>query len=219
MVIRRVVQTLVVTLSMSAGAWAHQPPPRYPTQRPRLEVSPWVALGGGALVAPGATSAVFDLRLGGDFTAAIGRQGDLRIGPFVEAATSTFASVQAVGGVELFVGAIPRPLRMFLYPGEGVLSLRAGAGWAWRDAGLSTRTSAPVASLTAAYGYRAPFSLREPGAQTTDKPEDPATARYMTGARLWVNATVDLATDPAWQITGGIEFEPVGSFRYLLGLY
>ena len=41
----------------------------------------------------------------------------------------------------------------------------------------------------------------------------------MTGVRLWVNATVDLRDAPAWQLTGGIEFEPVGSFRYLLGLY
>ena len=41
----------------------------------------------------------------------------------------------------------------------------------------------------------------------------------MIGVRLWVNSVVDLRDSPSWQLTGGIEFEPVGSFRYLLGLY
>lgn len=210
---------VMALLSRGAVAQAHQAQPQYPSLRPTLEVSPWVALGGGALVATDATTAVFDLRIGGDFTGAIGRHDDLRLGPFVEVGTSTFASVQAIGGAELFVAAIPRPLRMFLYSGEGVLSLRVGAGWAWRASSLTARDNAPVASVTVAYGYRAPFSLREPGSTWSPKPEDRPTARYMTGVRLWVNATVDLRDAPAWQLTGGIEFEPVGSFRYLLGLY
>lgn len=217
----RTPRTLVLATLLTHGiaAHAHQAPQLFPSQRPTLEVSPWISLGGGALVATDATTAVFDLRVGGDFTGAIGRRGNLRLGPFVEVATSTFASVQTVAGAELFVAAFPRPLRMFLYSGEGVLSLRVGAGWAWRASSLTARDNTPVASVTVAYGYRAPFSLREPGSDWTPKPEDPARARYMTGVRLWVNATVDLHDAPAWQLTGGIEFEPVGSFRYLLGLY
>lgn len=211
-----------VLVALPAVASAHQPPPpppRYPRQRPLLELSPWIALGGGALTVADGVTPVFDLRLGTDLTAPVGRNDDLRLGPFVEAATSTFSTAQVVGGVELFVGAAPRPLRMFYYSGEGVLSVRAGFGWVWRDHSLVDARSAPVAALTVAYGYRAPFSLREPGNETTPEPEPRALLRYMTGARLWVGATVDATSSAAWQLTGGIEFEPVGSFRYLLGLY
>lgn len=209
----------IAASSVSTAAFAHQPPPRYPRLRPTLEVSSWVSLGGGALTLGGETRAVFDLRLGGDFTAAVGRKGDVRLGPFVEVASATFETVQAVGGVELFLGAIPRPLRMFYYSGEGVLSARVGGGWAWRTWGGSAAESTPVASVTLAYGYRAPFSLREPETEWADEPEQRALARYMVSVRVWVNATVDLRDAPGWQLTGGIEFEPVGSFRYLLGIY
>jgi hypothetical protein len=179
-----------------------------------------VGLGGGALVVDGVAAGVFELRLGGDATVALRRDGDLRLGPFVEAATANFASVQAVGGVELFVGAAPRPLRMFYYPGEGVFTARLGAGWAWRDHPAADARSTPVATLTLTYGYRAPFALREPRDEFTEDPEEPARPlRYMTGARLWVGATVDVDGSSAWQLAGGIEFEPVGTFRYLLGLY
>lgn len=194
-------------------------PPSYPVLRPALEYTTWVALGGGALVTPNATPGFFDLRVGGDFTAALGRSGDLRLGPFAEVATSSFAGVSAVGGVELFVGATPRSLRMFYYTGEGVFAARLGAGWSARGADLGGARGVPVASLTLAWGYRAPFSLRDWQGQTSTEPETRAPNRYMTGVRLWVNTTVDLATGPAWQMSGGIEFEPAGSFRYLLGMY
>ncbi len=209
---------LGASLLVGRAAEAHPPPPRYPRERPHLEVTSWVALGGGALTQGANTQGIFDLRLGGDFTAGVSRAEDVRIGPFAEVATATFASVQAVGGVELFVGAVPRPLRMFLYPGEGTFVLRAGAGYAWRNE-LPGAPGSPVASLTVAYGYRAPFSLREPSDELTDKPYERRTARYMVGVRFWVGAVVDLAGDPAWQLSGGLEFEPVGSFRYLLGIY
>lgn len=208
----------VAAFSVSTAAFAHQPPPRYPRLRPTLEVSSWVSLGGGALTIASETRAVFDLRLGGDFTAAVGRKGDVRVGPFVEVASATFETVQTVGGVELFLGAIPRPLRMFYYSGEGVFSARVGGGWAWRAWGGPAAESTPVASVTLAYGYRAPFSLREPENEWGDEPEQRSLARYMVSVRLWVNATVDLRDAPGWQLTGGIEFEPVGSFRYLLGI-
>lgn len=208
-----------MVLALPSYASAHTPPPRYPRLRPTLELSPWVALGGGALVLDRTSAAVFDLRLGGDATVAIGREGDTRLGPFIEAATATFASVQAVGGVELFLGAAPRPLRMFYYTGEGVFTARLGAGWAWRDHDVAEARSTPIASLTLTYGYRAPFSLREYRDELVPEDEPRPAMRYMTGARLWVGATVDLRETPGWQLSGGIEFEPVGTFRYLLGLY
>jgi hypothetical protein len=222
---------LALALVQTTSAWCHQAPhddrylhpnerrpPSRPPLRPRLEVTSWVGLGGGAIVADAASRGVFDLRLGGGFNGAISRSEDVRLGPFIEAASSTFASIQAVGGVELFLGATPRPLRMFYYTGEGTIVVRAGAGWAWRR-DLPGASSTPVASLTLAYGYRCPFSLREPPEDNGDKPGVRPLARYMVGVRLWVNSTVDLTGDPAWQLTGGLEFEPVGAFRYILGLY
>lgn len=202
----------------AAAQWSVLPP-SYPVLRPALEYTTWVALGGGALVTPNATPGFFDLRVGGDFTAALGRDGDLRLGPFAEVATSSFAGVSAVGGVELFVGAAPRSLRMFYYTGEGVFAARLGAGWSARGADLGGARGVPVASLTLAWGYRAPFSLRDWRGQTSTEHWQRAPNRYMTGVRLWVNTTVDLASGPAWQMSGGIEFEPAGSFRYLLGMY
>lgn len=203
---------------LPAIALAHQPPPRFPRQRPTLEITSWLALGGGALSDPNASQAVFDLRLGGDVTLSMGGRGDARVGPFYEVASSNFASVSAVAGLEFFFGAAPRPLRMFYYNGEGVLAVRLGAGWAWRD-GLPGASSAPISSVTVSYGYRAPFSLREYDAEQSDKPDERDAARYMVGARLWVNTTVDLAAPVTWQLTAGVEFEPVGAFRYLFGLY
>lgn len=216
---KRHLAALALACATPSVASAHQPPPRYPRLRPTIEVSPWVGLGGGALVVDGEGVGVFDLRLGCDETLPVDRGGDVRVGAFGEVATASFASVQAVGGLELFLGAAPRPLRMFYYPGEGAFTARLGAGWVWRDHAVADARSSPVASLTLTWGYRAPFSLRDYRDQSEAEPNQRDTLRYMTGARLWVGATVDLAGATAWQLSGGIEFEPVGSFRYLLGLY
>lgn len=208
---------LGVVLFGAPLARAHTPPPSYAAERPMLELSSWLGLGGGALSTATATRGLFDLRLGFDVTGALNDDGDLRIGPYVEVSSGTFSSFCATGGVELFLGGAPRPLRMFYYSGEGTLLVRLGAGWSWwhdvRD------VVAPVASLTVAYGYRAPFSLREYSEETSEEPGQRATTRYMVGARLWANATVGFSSSALWQVTGGIEFEPVGTVRYLFGLY
>ncbi len=216
---RRITAALALACAIPSVASAHVPPPRYPRLRPTLEVCPWVGLGGGALVVDGAGVGLFDLKLGGDVTLPVDRGGDVRVGTFGEVATASFASVQAIGGLELFLGAAPRPLRMFYYSGEGAFTARLGAGWAWRGHAVPDARSSPVSSLTLTWGYRAPFSLRDYHDQSEAEPNQRDTLRYMTGARLWVGATVDLAGATAWQLSGGIEFEPVGSFRYLLGLY
>ena len=83
----------------------------------------------------------------------------------------------------------------------------------------AARRAGAAAALTLTYGYRAPFALREPADERVPELEMRSLARYMTGVRLWVGATVDLSGLAVWQLSGGIEFEPVGSFRYLLGLY
>jgi hypothetical protein len=159
-----------IALAVAARVNAHQPPQRYQRLRPSLEGSSWVGLGGGGLLGTNATRGVFDLRLGGDLTFAMGRKDDNRIGPFVEIGSASFSTLSAVGGVELFFGAMPRPLRMFYYSGEGTLLVRVGAGWTWRQE-LPGATSAPVASLTVAYGYRCPFSRSEPENEWSDEPD------------------------------------------------
>lgn len=218
---RSVLGAVALALGLRAPAACAQPrpSPRYPLLRPTWEFTSWVGVGGGAIVGPQGPSGVFDLRAGGDAITAIGDGGDIRVGPFVEASSGSFASLHATGGVEAFVGAVPRPLRMFYYPGEGVFAARLGAGWAWRRRDLPGASSTPIASLTLSYGYRASFGLHRVDQQTTSDPEQRAPDRYMTGARLWAGATIDLADAPAWQVTGGIEFEPAGTLRYLLGLY
>jgi hypothetical protein len=101
--------------------------------------------------------------------------------------------------------------------GEGMLQLRLGAGWVWRRE-LPGNASAPVASVTLAYGYRAPFSLRQFGEEYVDVQTRRPGSRYMLGVRLWLNAQVDVAHIQAWQLTGGLEFEPVGALRFLTGI-
>ena len=216
---------LAAALLAAPSAWAQVqvqelavPTPRYPVERPTLEVSSWLGLGAGALLLGRGAHGVFDLRFGGDVTLPITRQGDVRVGPFGEVGSANFASLTAVGGLELFLGAVPRPLHMFFYSGEGTLLVRVGGGWSgWSD--LPEATMAPVASVTVAYGYRCPFSLREYADSWADAPGQHDTTRYMVGVRLWVNTTVGFAAQNVWQLTGGIEFEPVGSFRYIFGLY
>lgn len=216
---------LTAVLLAAPSAWAQfqvqqleVPPQRFAVERPTLEVSSWLGLGAGAMPLGQGAHGVFDLRLGADLTLPVSGDGDLRVGNFVEVGSATFASLGVVAGLELLVGAAPRPLRMFYYSGEGTLVVRVGGGWTgWTD--LPDATGAPVASLTLAYGYRCPFSLREYTDEWADRPGQHGTVRYMVGVRFWANTTVGFAAQRVWQVTGGIEFEPVGTFRYILGLY
>jgi hypothetical protein len=226
----------VVSLAGTASAQRRPPPPPpppvgepdydaadhrrragVPADRPRLEVTSWVGVGGGAIHGDGASKGIFDLRLGGDFTAGISADENVRIGPFAEISSGSFASVNAVTGVELLLAASPRPLRMFYYSGEGTFALRLGAGYGARHE-LPGASQTAVASVTVAYGYRCPFSLREPSRPNVPRSTPRPTARYMVGVRLWLNALVDVRRDAAWQLSGGLEFEPVGSGRYVFGL-
>ena len=196
-------------------------------ERPLTEVSTWLALGGGNAWGRNEPSrALFDMRLGTDATFPLHRDGDRRFGPWLEVSTSTFATFAATGGLELLMGAAPRRFHLFQYDGEGVLSVRAGAGWTLRRASFPGASSAPVVSFTLAWGYRAPWDLWDSWECECSEPspEDGAHpcrrgARYMTPVRFYVSVQRELAAENGWQVTGGLEFEPLGSFRYLLGLY
>jgi hypothetical protein len=149
-----------------------------------------------AAIAPAAPSARagrehgWEGALGADLAVRLSR--DVRVGPWIELRTS---SDPLVGG-ELQLTGVPRTLDMFWYQGRGVLALRAG-----RDGDLAT--------AAVAYGYQAPWDLLRP---RHGRP------RYMIGVRVVASATRALADPRVWSATVGLETEPVGALRYLLGI-
>lgn len=195
---------------LATAALAHPPPPPpdpEPPSRPTVEWSSWVRVGYGA--APHATSAArlvvgtpadpgaardsgWETALGLDLTLPIGHGGDLRLGPFVEASTTGAA---VVGG-ELVIAAVPRKLDMFWYEGEGVLIARAG-------------TDGELITGALSYGYRAPWNLFRP---------QRGSSRYMIGLRAVATYTRAIDDPRQWSSTVGLEVEPVGALRYLLGI-
>jgi hypothetical protein len=91
---------------------------------------------------------------------------------------------------------IPGDLDMFFYKGKSAITARAGGN----------RTH-----LTAQLGiaYRAPWDLFGP---------QPRGSRYMIGAGLVATVTQSRLDPRDWSATVGLEFEPVGALRYLLGI-
>ncbi|MEZ4402542.1 MAG: hypothetical protein R3B06_21140 [Kofleriaceae bacterium] len=196
----------VAPLTLTGVALAHPPPP--PDDEPAaprravVEWSTWlrVAYGGqsDAAVAQARLVSVdrtgpsaWEAAGGADVTLPIGRRGDVRIGPWLELRNSgTF-----IGG-ELMLAAAPRKLDLFFYEGEGVLIARVGTDGERRTAAL-------------AYGYRAPWDLMHP---------THGSSRYMIGVRVVATATQAIDDPAQWSATLGLETEPVGALRYLLGI-
>ena len=122
----------------------------------------------------------------------IAKGGDLRLGAWAEARTSSYP----VGGAELVIGASPAELDMFFYKGEGVWIVRGGG-------------NDEVVTGAVAYGYRCPWDLYGP---------QDGTSRYMIGVRFVASATRSIADPDDWTVSLGLETEPVGALRYLLGI-
>lgn len=205
------IQGLVLAgvLAMAGVASAHPPPPDdYPEEpkRPIVEWSTWVRVAYGSAPAPlearpRVTSPTeepdgrdqgWETAGGVDATFGIGRDGTLRIGPWAELRTS---SEPVVGGEVLLAGA-PRELDMFWYKGEGVLIGRVGG-------------NREIMTAAVSYGYRAPWDLWRPRYGKT---------RYMIGVRMVGSWTRAVENPDLWSATLGIETEPVGALRYLLGI-
>ena len=66
-----------------------------------------------------------------------------------------------------------------------------------------------VVTGAVAWGYLAPWTLFGP---TTGR------ARYMIGVRLVATATRAVDDPRDWSVTAGVEVEPIGALRYLLGI-
>jgi hypothetical protein len=195
--VRSLLVLLVLARSASADSddeWRDHPA--------RIEWSTWFRLGVGVESKPEATVAARTTTMpppvaGTDtrWETGLGLDASLivtqhaRLGAWAE-----LRGLQGFAGGELVLTAVPSSIDMFLYRGEGVLVARGGAG--------------PQHQLTAslAYGYRCPWKLWGPY---------DGTSRYEIGARFVISAT---RSPSEWSTTVGLEFEPVGAIRYLLGI-
>jgi len=206
----------LVTLVMLGGlataqAIASPPPPpedHASEERPALEWSTWVRAGMGMKPREVTSAArtvgtppersgqdtTYELALGGDLTIGLARGESVRVGPWFE--IRDVRNVPFVGG-ELVIQRAPKKIDMFLYDGQGVLYLRAG--------GNPDHVTGQIA-----YGYLAPWDLfgKSKGGDT----------RYMIGVRLVASVTRGTADPGDWVATFGLEAEPVGALRYLLGI-
>jgi len=117
--------------------------------------------------------------------------GGVRIGPWFELQGLD----PAIGG-ELLVTRAPAHFDRFFYDGEGVVSLRAG--------GTTTRMTGEIG-----WGYRCPWKLWGPYSRAS---------RYEIGVRIVAAGSRAYANPQDWSATLGLEVEPVGAFRYLLGI-
>jgi hypothetical protein len=129
--------------------------------------------------------------LGADFMLPVPTK-HVRLGPWLEVRGLT----DVIGGVELQIARSPRSLPWFYYDGEGVWSVRAGA-------------NTTHATVAVAWGYRCPWVMYS---------DAPKGTRYMIGGRIVASFTRELDNPNVWSGSLGIEFEPVGTLRYLLGI-
>ncbi len=174
--------------------------------RPAIDWSTWFRLGMGMRPHEVAASArvtmpqperrgqdtAYEAALGGELTIGASPSGNTRIGPWFEIR----GIHDLVAGGELVIQGVPNKLDMFFYDGTGVLALRAG--------GNSDHVTAQVA-----YGYLAPWNLfGRPKGQT----------RYTIGVRFVGSFTRSIDDPGDWIATIGLETEPVGALRYLLGI-
>jgi hypothetical protein len=196
------IATFVIVLT--AGTAAAHPPLfqdedlDWREERAFFEWTTWIRLGFGVERAPVDTIArttqppqqhdqhtMWDVALGGSLTIPL-PTSTVRLGPWFELRPDG-----AFGGGELSIAG--DDLDMFHNDGERVYSLRAGSS---------------MTDVTGAFaiGYRCPWRITGPYNRAT---------RYMIGARLVASATRAVADPDDWSMSLGLEFEPVGSLRYL----
>jgi hypothetical protein len=199
----RDVRIAVLVLLLSVGTAAASPPLfgdddlDWREDRAFFEWSTWIRLGYGVERVPVDTIAratspqqhdqrtAWDVALGANLTIPL-PTSRVRLGPWFE-----LRPKGVFAGGELNIAG--DELDMFQYGGERVYSLRAGSS---------------MTDITGAFavGYRCPWKLWGPYNRAT---------RYMIGARLVASATRSVIDPDDWSMSLGLEFEPVGSLRYL----
>ncbi len=198
-----------LVLLLAAGTAAAHPPPQLVEEephRPAIDWSTWFRLGFGwqpehaGITARSTTpppertgqEAAYEVGFGAEATIAVGAGGDVRVGPWLEIR----GIHDIVVGGELAIQRVPKSIDMFLYKGQGVLLLRAGAN--------TEHVTAQVA-----YGYLAPWKLFSGPKGDT---------RYTIGVRFVASYTRELSDPHDFVATFGLETEPFGAIRYLLGI-
>ena len=126
--------------------------------------------------------------IGAGFTLPLGNK--LRFGPWVELRSW---GLPLVGGE---VTALPGSLDLFFYKGSSAITVRAGANPDVRSAQLGL-------------AYRAPWDLFGPR---------PRASRYMIGVGVVATVTQSRTDPKDWSALVGLELEPLGAIRYLLGI-
>jgi hypothetical protein len=172
-------------------------------RRPPIEWSTWFRLGFGMKdrrdeSAPEPAPAIgqdttWEAGFGAEATLGLTARGNLRVGPWFEARGLR----ELVAGAEVVFTAVPKSIDLFQYRGQGILAVRAGANL--------DRVTAQIA-----YGYLAPWNLF--------RPSRGGPARYMIGARVAGSFTRSIEDPTDWSATLGLEIEPFGTLRYVLGI-
>lgn len=205
---RRLLLGLISLLALTAPVGARPPPPddyeiASPPRPTLIEWTTWlrgaIAVASGELVATEgvarATTPPTSERertiagaAGIGFTLPLGHRA--RLGAWAEVRGWDLP----LAGGELTL--IPGDLDLFFYKGKSAITVRAGGN---------------PDLLTAQLGlaYRAPWDLF--GAQ-------PRGSRYMIGAGLVATVTQSRHDPHDWSATVGLELEPLGALRYLLGV-
>ncbi len=194
----------LLSLLVLATPVAASPPPDYYIASPTATLVEWTTWLRGALVvaqsepkppdgvvaavAPSTEHHQVDGAAGAGFTLPLGRRA--RIGAWVELRGWDTALV----GGELTL--LPGNLDLFQYKGKSAITMRAG--------GNPTQLTAQLA-----LAYRAPWDLFG---------DQPRRSRYMIGTGLVATVTQSRFDPHDWSATVGIDFEPLGAIRYVLGI-
>lgn len=204
----RLLVGLVLLAALTGTALAHPPPDEreeIASDEPKptlIEWSTWVR--GSVAVATGDSPTTTTARsttppvheadrrfagaLGIDFTLPIG--SSIRIGAWAEARGWEIP----VAGGELIT--IPGDLDMFFYKGKSAVVLRAGGNPDLWTGQLGVH-------------YRAPWKLFG---------DQPRGSRYMIGVGFVATGTQSRIDPHDYSVTLGLELEPIGAIRYLLGI-
>lgn len=202
---------LLIAVTRIASGHPESPPQDYIAEDPppltewrehpaTLEWSTWLGFGVGVASSPPMVLARGALTDPDRHTAVVfsaGAEATLSLSHTVRlGAWAGLHDFEPMAGGELQLTARPKSLDLFFYEGEGVWTLRVGGGPDHMTAAI-------------AWGYRCPWKLWGPYSTAT---------RYEIGPRITLMATRAYADPNDWTATLGLEVEPVGALRYLLGI-
>jgi hypothetical protein len=226
---------VIAAIVVPAPALARQPPP--PDEclmEPVIEFAPWLSAGAGVryregdAASPALVDALGELALDFAFTFPLLDDPDapggqvmssrLRFGPWTQVRTSSFMSLDLVGGLRLdiagdFVG-------WFGAIGRWGFSLDGGVAYAWRDARAWPWDAEQLYAVgRLAWGFRVVYSETAGWAfdpsrwsssrQYCRRPVRDA-AGYARGFRVYVALRGAVAGSPLWEVTAGLEVELLG---------